>query len=153
MPDFFSLSFSPVFSCCHYHSRVSIVCSPPISSPSLCSYIQQMDDEMQSIVAAVKKIHPQWDSANLCRPLRECLVFHYAELIGDPTDLFTILRTNKGYAKHHITYKTVGEGMVIPDGTKILCCCCCCCCCFFLLFSSFSFPFFLFFVLLLSRLG
>jgi len=103
-----------------------------------------MDDEMQSIVAAVKKIHPQWDSANLCRPLRECLVFHYAELIGDPTDLFTILRTNKGYAKHHITYKTVGEGMVIPDGTKILCCCFVVVVvfsCFFLLFLFLSFSF------------
>ena len=48
-------------------------------------------------------------------------MFHYAELIGDPTDLFTILRTNKGYAKHHITYKTVGEGLVIPDGKRFLC--------------------------------
>jgi|TARA_B110000091_G_scaffold73532_1_gene80980 hypothetical protein len=77
--------------------------------------IQAMDDEMQLIVAAVKARHPGWDTANLCRPLVQCLVFHYAELIGDPTNIFTILRTNKGYAKHHITYKKVGEGLVVPD--------------------------------------
>ena len=76
--------------------------------------IQNMDDEMQLIVAAVKAKFPEWDKENLCRPLRDCLVFHYKELIGDPTNLFTILRTNVGYAKHRITYKTV-EGGVIPD--------------------------------------
>ena len=77
-------------------------------------YIQKMDDEMQLIVAAVKTKYPDWDKQNLCRPLRDCLIFHYAELIEDNTNIFTILRTNKGYAKHHITYTKVSEGMVIP---------------------------------------
>jgi hypothetical protein len=80
-------------------------------------YIQKMDDEMQKIVAAVKVLYPEWDKQNNCRPLRDCLVFHYADLIGDPTNIFTILRTNKGYAKHHITYKKVGEGLIVPDVT------------------------------------
>jgi hypothetical protein len=80
-------------------------------------YIQKMDDELQLISEAVRAKTPGWDEERLCRPLKECLIFHYQELIGDTTDLFTILRTNKGYAKHRITYAPAGEGLVIPDVT------------------------------------
>jgi len=79
--------------------------------------MQKMDDEMQSITKAVRKIYPDNRYLDMAKPLRDCLVFHYKELITDPTDLYSILRTNKAYSKHKITYKKVGDGMVIPDVT------------------------------------
>lgn len=78
-------------------------------------FIQKMDDELQLITKAVRAKKPDWDKEGLCRPLVECLKFHYGELIGDASDIFTILRTNQGYAKHCITYAPAGEGLVIPD--------------------------------------
>lgn len=79
------------------------------------SYIQKMDDELQLISKAVRAKTPGWDEEGLCRPLKDCLAFHYGELIEDTTDMYSILRTNSAYAKHKITYTNVGEGLVIPD--------------------------------------
>lgn len=77
--------------------------------------MQKMDDELQSITKAIQKHYPGNLYLDMAKPLKDCLVFHYKELISDPTDLYTILRTNSAYSKHKITYKTVGEGLVIPD--------------------------------------
>lgn len=77
--------------------------------------IEAMDAEMQLIVAAVRAKQPDNPYLHMARPLKECLMYHYAELISDPTDMYSILRSNSAYAKHRITYKTVGEGLVIPD--------------------------------------
>jgi hypothetical protein len=79
--------------------------------------MQKMDDELQEITKVVRKLFPDNRYLDMAKPLKDCLCFHYKELISDPTDLYTILRTNKAYAKHKITYKTVGEGLIIPDVT------------------------------------
>ena len=78
--------------------------------------VEAMDVEMQALVAAVRAKQPDNPYLHMARPLKECLLGHYAELIGDPTDLYSIFRTNQAYARHFITYKEV-EGGVVPDVT------------------------------------
>ena len=77
--------------------------------------IEAMDSEMQRLVAAVRAKRPDNPHLHLARPLKECLCYHYDGLIADTTDMHSILRTNTAYAKHRITYKNVGDGLVIPD--------------------------------------
>lgn len=79
--------------------------------------MQKMDDELQSITKAIRKQFPDNRYLDMAKPLKDCLVFHYKELIKDPTDLYSILRTNEAYSQHKITYKTVGDGLVVPDVT------------------------------------
>lgn len=77
--------------------------------------IQSMDDEMQLIVQALRLKVPDNRYLDMAKPLKECLLFHYKELITDPTDMYSILRSNVAYSKHKITYKVVGEGLIMPD--------------------------------------
>ena len=78
--------------------------------------IELMDAEVQAIADAVRKKQPNNRYLDLVRPLKDCLIGHYKDQIGDPTSIATILRTNQGYASHYLTYKQV-EGGVIPDVT------------------------------------
>jgi len=77
--------------------------------------IQKMDDELQLITKAIRKLFPDNRYLDMAKPLTDCLVFHYKELIVDPTDIYSILRTNVAYSKHKITYKKMGDGLVVPD--------------------------------------
>ena len=72
------------------------------------------DAELQLITEAFKKQQPDNRYLDLARPLVDCLRTHYADQIGDPSTMATILRTNKAYANHFLTYKKV-EGGLIPD--------------------------------------
>ena len=76
--------------------------------------VELMDAEVQAIAAAVRLLQPDNRHLDLVRPLKDCLIGHYKEQIGDPSSLLTILRTNSGYNSHFITYKKV-EGGLIPD--------------------------------------
>ena len=78
--------------------------------------VEAMDAEMQVLIKAVRAKQPENPYLHMARPLKECLIAHYTDLIGDTTDMYTILRTNKAYGKHFITYKEV-EGGVVPDLT------------------------------------
>jgi len=78
-----------------------------------CKYICQFDDELCSIVDALRKVYPNNVGLQNNFHMRECVMENYESQVGDGSTTASCIKTNKAFAKHKIPYEEV-EGGIVP---------------------------------------
>lgn len=83
-------------------------------TPESARYTQELDDELGTIFAGLKKQYPDNPFLKGDLSMKACILENYKSQVSDPSTTETCIKTNKAFGSHNVPYKQVGEGKIVP---------------------------------------